>query len=159
VSKYETLLFLHLVSVGLLIAGAGISTATGIAMGKTGNTTIVGALARLGSSVEYFVTVPGAVGAIVFGTWLVDEAGYDFGETWISAAYVIWIIAIGIGTGVLGRHAKQVARMAAELRLNGVDESEELRAEAGKPIISILGMLEVVFIVLFLWLMTAKPGA
>ena len=116
-SKYETLLFLHLVSVGLLIAGAGVSTATGIAMGKTGNTTIVGALARLGSSVEYFVTVPGAVGAIVFGTWLVDEVGYDFGDAWISAAYVIWIIAIGIGTGVLGRHARQVARMAAELRL------------------------------------------
>lgn len=158
-SKYETLLFLHLVSVGLLIGGAGVSTAAGMAMGKTGNTTVVGTLARISSTAEYFVTVPGAIGAIVFGTWLVDEAGYDFGDAWITAAYTLWLVAVGIGTGVLGRHSKQVARMAAELRLNGVDDSEELRAEAGKPLIAALGMLEVVIIVAFLWLMTAKPGA
>lgn len=135
------------------------STAAGMAMGKTGNTTVVGTLARLSSTTEYFVTVPGAIGAIVFGTWLVDEAGYDFGDAWITAAYVLWLVAVGIGTGVLGRHSKLVARMAAELRLNGVDDSEELRAEAGKPLMAALGMLEVVIVIAFLWLMTAKPGA
>jgi len=159
VTKYETLLFLHLVSVGLLIGGVGVSSAAGMAMGRTGNTTVVGTLARLGSTAEYYVTVPGAIGAIVFGTWLVDEAGYDFGEAWIAAAYVLWIVALGIGTGILGRHSRNVARMAVELRLNGVDDSEELRAEAGKPLVAALGMLELVIVIAFLWLMTARPGA
>ncbi len=158
-STYETLLFLHLVAIGLLIAGSGVSTAAGMAMARTGSTTVVGTLARLASTAEYFVTVPGAIGAIVFGTWLVDEAGYDFGDAWIAVAYVLWLIAVGIGTGVLGRHSRHVARMAAELRLNGVEDSDELREEAGKPLIAALGMLEVVIIVAFLWLMTAKPGA
>lgn len=158
-SAYETVLFGHLVSVALLIGGAGVSTAAGIAMGKTSSTSVVGALARLGSTAEYFVTVPGAIGAIVFGTWLVDEAGYEFGQAWLSVSYVLWLAAIGIGTGVLGRHSRQVARTAAELRLNGVSESEDLRAEAGKPLIAMLGMLELVILVAFLWLMAAKPGA
>jgi uncharacterized membrane protein len=158
-STYEILLFLHLVSVALLIAGFGVSTATGIGMSRTGDTKLVGTLARISSSAEYLVTIPGAIGAIVFGTWLVHEAGFDFDEAWIVLAYVLWAMAITIGAFVLGPHGRKVARQAASLVADGVQESEELREETAKPAISVLGMLEVVFIVAFMWLMVAKPGA
>ena len=158
-STYELLLFLHLVAVALLIAGFAVSTATGIGMSRTSDTKLIGTLARVSSTAEYVVTIPGAIGAIVFGTWLVDEAGFDFGEAWIVAAYVMWGIAVTMGAGVLGPHGRGVARRAAVLVADGVHESEELRAEAGKPAIAALGMLEVAFIVAFLWLMVAKPGA
>jgi uncharacterized membrane protein len=158
-STYEILLFLHLVSVALLIAGFGVSTATGIGMSRTTDTKLVGTLARISSTAEYAVTIPGAIGAIVFGSWLVDEAGFDFGDTWLVLSYVLWAIALGIGALVLGPHGRRVARQAASLVADGVGESEELRKEAAKPAITMLGMLEVVFIVAFLWLMVAKPGA
>jgi len=158
VTKYETLLFLHLVSVALLIGGEGVATATGIGMSRTSDTKTIEMLARLSSKAEYFALIPGAFGAIIFGTWLVDEVGFDFDQTWLTASYVVWAIAVVVGTAVLGPHGRRVARQAAELRLNGVAESEELRAEASKPLIAMLGMLQLVFILSLLWLMTAKPG-
>jgi hypothetical protein len=64
-----------------------------------------------------------------------------------------------VGLFVLGPHGRRIARQAAELRLNGVDESEELRAEAAKPLIAVLGNLQLVLILALLFLMTVKPGA
>lgn len=158
-STYEVLLFLHLVFVALLIGGFAVSTATGIGMSRTSETKLIGTLAQVSSTAEYAVTIPGAIGAIVFGTWLVDEAGFEFGEGWIIAAFVMWAIAVTLGAGVLSPHGRSVARQAAALVADGVHESEELRAEAGKPTIAVLGMVEVAFIVAFLWLMVAKPGS
>ena len=158
-STYETHLFLHLVSVALLIAGFAVSTATGIGMSRTADTKLIGTLATISSTAEYVVTIPGAIGAIAFGTWLVDETGFDLGETWLVTSYVLWAIAFTIGAFVLGPHGRRVVRQAAGLVANGVTESDELRAEAGKPMIAILGIVEVAVIVAFLWLMVAKPGA
>lgn len=157
-STYEILLFVHLVFVALLIGGEGVATATGIGMSRTSDTKTIEMLARLSSKAEYLALIPGALGAVVFGTWLVDEAGFEFEQGWLTASYVIWAVATAIGVFVLGPHARRVARQAAELRLNGVDESEELHAEASKPLIAMLGMLQLVFILVLLWLMTAKPG-
>lgn len=157
-STYEILLFVHLVFVALLIGGEGVATATGIGMSRTSDTKTIEMLARLSSKAEYLALIPGALGAVVFGTWLVDEAGFEFEQGWLTASYVIWAVATAVGVFVLGPHARRVARQAAELRLNGVDESEELHAEASKPLIAMLGMLQLVFILVLLWLMTAKPG-
>jgi uncharacterized membrane protein len=96
---------------------------------------------------------------MVFGTWLVDEAGLDFGEAWLTISYVVWALATATGAFVLGPHGRRVARQAAQLRLNGVRDSEELRSEAGKPVIAVLGNLQLVFILALLFLMTMKPGA
>jgi uncharacterized membrane protein len=158
-STYEILLFLHLVFVALLIGGEGVATATGIGMSRTSDAKTMEALARLSTKAEYFALVPGAFGSMIFGTWLVDETGLDFDETWLSLSYLVWALATGIGLFVLGPHGRRIAREAAELRLNGVRESEELRAAAGKPAIAVLGNLQLVFILALLFLMTVKPGA
>lgn len=158
-STYELLLFLHLVFVALLIGGEGVATATGIGMSRTSDTKSIETLARISSKAEYFALIPGTFGAVVFGTWLVDETGLDFGEAWLSLSYLLWALATGIGLFVLGPHGRRIARRAAELRLNGVTESEEFRAEAAKPAIAVLGNLQLVFILALLFLMTVKPGA
>ena len=80
-STYEILLFLHFLSAGLLIGGEGVAMATGIGMSRTSDTKTLGMLARLSVKAESFALIPGAIGAIVFGTWLVDEASYDFRTT------------------------------------------------------------------------------
>lgn len=158
-TTHETLLFLHLLSVGLLIGGEGVAMATGIGMSRTSDTKTLGMLAGLSVRAERFALIPGAIGAIVFGTWLVDEAGHDFGDTWLVVAYVLWAIAFVVGAFVLGPHGRRVAKHAAILVEDGVAESDELRAEAAQPTMTMLGMLEAIIIVAFLWLMTAKPGA
>lgn len=158
-STYEKLLFMHFVFVALLVGGEGVATATGIGMSRTSETRTIEMLARLSSKAEYLALIPGALGTIVTGTWLVDEVtGFEFEQGWLTASYVIWAVATAIGTFVLGPHARRVARQAKELRESGVGESEELHAEAGKPLIAMLGMLQLVFILALLWLMTTKPG-
>jgi uncharacterized membrane protein len=159
VNKYETLLFLHLVSAFLLVGGAGVSTAAGIVAGKTTSTKLLAALGDLGSKADLYVTVPGAIGAIAFGTWLAHYAGFDFGDTWLTLAYLLFLLALGIGTGVLGRHARRIGRKARALSDDGVEESDELRVEAASPAMSFLGMVEIAIVILFVWDMVAKPGA
>jgi uncharacterized membrane protein len=120
---------------------------------------VIETLARLTTKAEYYALIPGAFGAVIVGSWLVDEGGFSFDEAWLSASYLVWALATAIGLIVLGPHARRVARHAAELRLNGVTESDELQAEAGKPLMGMLGMGQLVLILALLWLMTAKPGA
>ena len=68
----------------------------------------------------------------------------------------MWAIAFTIGAFVLGPHGRRVVRQAAGLV--GRRRRERELAEAGKPAIALLGLVEVAFIVAFLWLMVAKPG-
>ena len=122
-SLREVLLFLHIVGAFLLVAGAGASTALGVRMGLTTSTPIA-IMSGLQHRVETFVTIPGAVVVVVFGSWLVDEAGYDFADGWIVAAYVVFVLALGLGTGVLTPMVRRLHEHASELVGQGVAESE-----------------------------------
>ena len=109
-SKLEILTFLHILGAFLIVAGASVGAATGIAMTRTTSVRAIGLLARISRRAELMAIVPGALIAIVFGTWLVvDLDAYDFNEPWISAAYVLWFVAIGLGTGVLGPLMRRIA--------------------------------------------------
>ena len=72
---------------------------------------------------------------------------------------MLFVIALGIGGGVLGRHSQQIAAKARGLIGQGVNESVELQREAAAPRIQVLGMVEIVIIISFIYLMIGKPGA
>lgn len=158
-STYEWLLILHLVGAFLLAAGAGAATVLGIAQTRTGSPRVMATLARLSGVAEWGLILPGALVSLVFGAWLVDEAGYESGDAWIVAAYVIWVAAVAIGVGVLSPATRRLRRRADALVAEGVAESDELRREAAAPLVGILAILEDLAIVAFLYLMVAKPGA
>lgn len=157
-SKYQWLLFLHIVSVLFLVGGAATATALGIASTKSSSTKLLAAFAGLSGTVDQFVTIPAALATIIFGTWLVRDGNWAL-EGWLIASYVLFVIAVGIGGGVLGRHSQKVARKARELVGQGVNESEELQREAAAPLMQVLGMVEIVIIISFIYLMIGKPGA
>ena len=159
-STYEVLLFVHLVGVFLILAGAGVSTATGIAMTRTNVVRSIGLLAKTGHVAELFVTVPGALIAIVFGSWLVAELGaYEFSQPWISASYLLWFVAMGIGTGLLGPILKRIEARAHAFEAEGVDTSDELKAMAGDPKLPLFGNLLHLITLALLALMVFRPGA
>ncbi len=157
-SKYQWLLFLHIVSVLFLVGGAATSTALGIASTKTASIKVIAAFAGLSARVEHFVTIPGALATIIFGTWLVRDGDWAL-KGWLIAAYALFVIALGIGGGVLGRHSQRLAGRARELVAQGVDESEELQREAAAPLVQVLGMVEIAILISFIYLMIGKPGA
>jgi len=159
VTTYEWLLIAHLFSVFLLVAGSGAATVLGIAQGRTDSPRVMATLARLSEISEWALIVPGMVLALLFGTWLVDEAGYDYGEGWIVTAYVVWVLAVLVGVLFLSPATRRLRRRAEELLSEGVEASDELKRQAGSPVIGAVAMLENVAVIVFLYLMVSKPGA
>ena len=156
-TTYETLLFFHILGAFLILAGAGVGTAAGIAMARTKKVHTIAALTQIAHKAEYIGNVPGGVLTFVFGTWLVIEGNWDFGALWISLAYLIWLLAMGLGTGVIGRFTKRVHARSQELIAEGVDESDELATMAADPVGPIVGNVLHALTLAILYLMIVKP--
>ena len=155
---YKTLLFLHIVGVFLIIGGAAIATALGIKASKSVHTRTIAALSGLSIIAERYVITPGAILALVAGSFLVHEVGYSFSQAWISASYVLWVVAMSIGWGILGRHSARLNRHATQLVADGVETSEELGREAAAPVGMIFGAVQNVILLAFIYLMVVRPG-
>ena len=108
------------------------------------------------------LTVPGfAVGGLlllVFGLWLVHDAGYGYGEGWIVAALILFVLSNVLGA-VGGTRAEPARELADRLAAEGDQPSAELKAHVHDPIVMFLdyGAALAGFIVLIL--MIWKPGA
>jgi uncharacterized membrane protein len=156
---YKTLLFLHILGVFLIVGGAGVATALGIKMSKSRRAQTIADMASLSIAAERYVITPGAILALVAGTFLVHRSGHQFNEFWIIAAYVLWITAITIGWAILGRHSGRLHRRATELLASGVQEDDELQKEAAAPVGPVFGAVQNVILLAFIYLMVVKPGA
>jgi uncharacterized membrane protein len=159
VPLYETLLYFHLLGVFLIVGGAAIATAIGIKLSKTARPHTVAELSRLSTIAERYVITPGAILAIVAGSWLVHKGGYRYGSFWVIGSYVLWVTALTIGWAILGRHTTRIHRRARQLVADGVDESPELQREAAAPSAMIFGLGQNVILLAFIYLMVVKPGA
>ena len=155
----DGLLILHITAVFVLVGGVAIATATAVTtMGKRDVRTIAAA-AGLMHRAELWLVVPGAVLAAVFGTWLVSEQGRSFGESWVSLSYTLWLIVLGLVTGVLGRHARVVARRAREAVDRGEHESAEIAELFADPKVRTVSLAVDVLLLVLLYLMVVRPGA
>jgi uncharacterized membrane protein len=155
---YKTWLFLHILGVFLIVGGAGVATALGIKMSKSRSTRTIAEMSSLSIAAERYVITPGAVLALVAGTFLVHKAGHEFSEFWVVAAYILWIAAITIGWAVLGRHSSRLNRHANELLAKGVEEDDALAKEAAAPVGPVFGAVQNVILIAFIYLMVVRPG-
>jgi len=156
-SKYEWALFLHITGAFLLLGGATIAAVFNVAAIRRERPSEIAALMRLTQWAVVSVTV-GALMTLAFGFWLIDIVGYDYGDTWIVLAFVLWIVATALG-GLGGRREKETRLLAERLAAEGDTPAPELRAELRDPVTLSLswgsGLLFVVVLALMIW----KPGA
>lgn len=158
-SRYEVLLFLHLLGVFLLVGAAGISTAAGVATGRITRVRTSAFLLDLQHRVEWFVTLPAAVLVLFAGLLLVDVAGYSLSDGWISGAIVLLLLALVLDFGGLIPHNRRTRRVAERMLTEGVEVGEEVRDAAAAPLAMAMGVsLDLIFVI-FLWLMVVKPGS
>ena len=96
-SRYEWLLFLHVLSAALTVTGV-------VALG----TIVVGS--RRGEAPALRVLTPvatmawnvGGIAVLIFGIWLaLDVDRYDLLDGWILAAIALWLVATGTSGPVL----------------------------------------------------------
>ena len=159
-STYELYLLLHIVGAFMIAGGSLSATTLGIYAGNGTNVHTMRVAADLQYKIEYALIVPGALIAIVFGSLLVTEMSFvEFSDAWVSASFLLWFVAMGLGTGVLGPHAKQMRAKADELIANGVAASAELQSEFASPKVKAIGAILTLTLIVFPYLMVAKPGA
>jgi hypothetical protein len=134
VSLYEWLLFLHLLTAFLLVAGV---VAFGVIVYGRDDAAVSRALAPPAMALWN----AGGLGVIVFGVWLALEVdGYELWDGWIIAAIVFWLVASAAG----GRLGAGVRESEA---LQGVDGARVLLAVMALATLALL--LDMIF----------KPGA
>jgi uncharacterized membrane protein len=159
VSLYQWLLFLHVAGAFLLVGGTVAAATLTIASRRRERPSEVALLLRLVNS-AVFVIGAGVAATLIFGLWLVHESpyGYSYGQTWVIAAVVLWVVSSALG-GVGGNREKKIRQLAERLVAAGDAPSPELTARLRDPVSLVLnfGSGAVVFVILAL--MIWKPGA
>jgi uncharacterized membrane protein len=89
---------------------------------------------------------------IISGVFLVDEAGFEFDETFITLGFVGWTISFLIGIGFYGREGKKREAIA---QAEGVDSASVL-ASANRT--AMVNSFELLILLLVVVDMTTKPG-
>lgn len=156
-SKYEWALFLHVTGAFLLLGGAVVAGVFNVAAIRRERPSEIAALLRLTRWGVVSVSV-GVLMTLAFGFWLIDIAGYGYGEAWIVLAFVFWIVASALG-GIGGRRDKETRLLAERLAADGDVPAAELHARLRDPVTLGLswgsGLLFVAVLALMIW----KPGA
>jgi uncharacterized membrane protein len=156
-SKYDWLLFLHVTGAFLLLGGGVVASALNIAALRRDRPREILLLFGL-TRIAVASILAGSVLAFVFGLWLVNEAGYGYGDGWIVAAIVLLILGNAIG-GFAGSRDARTAKFAQELVAQGDAPSAELQARVRDPITLVCnygsGLLLVALLAIMIW----KPGA
>jgi uncharacterized membrane protein len=159
VSTYDWLLFLHVTGAFLLAGGAVVAGALNIAAQLRPRPSEIALLLGL---IRYAVVAIG-IGALMtlgFGLWLVDEGpwGYGYGQGWVIAAIVLWVIGNAMG-GAGGRRERETQELASRLAEEGDAPSRELRARMRDPVSLVLSYGSGVVVFAVLAVMVWKPGA
>src|SRR6266511_4993685 len=126
VDRYQWLLFLHVAGAFMVLGGAvmaGIFNVSALRRERPSEIVVLFRLTRLAVT---SMTV-GMVVALGFGLWLVSDADYGWGETWIVLALILWFVANALG-GIGGKRDKRTHEFAAQLAAQGDQPSAELQA-------------------------------
>ena len=154
----DILLIGHILGVVVMAFGSG---AAMVAVMSAGPRPAVAEIARAAQLqlMGGLITAFAAIVVAVLGVWLVIEVdGYEFSQAWLSAAFLAWFVAMGIGGGVLSRHARKLLTAAQEAQQRGETTSEALIAAFNSPVARLGGAAIGLLYVVFIYLMVAKPG-
>jgi uncharacterized membrane protein len=158
VDRYQWLLFFHVTGAFLLVGGAAVAAVLNLAALRGGRRPSEVALLFGLVRIAVVAIVAGSVLTLAFGLWLVDEARYGYGDGWIVAAIVLWVL--GNATGNLGgRRDERTAKLAQRLASEGDVPSAELDARVRDPLSLALSYGSGLIMLAVLGLMIWKPGA
>jgi hypothetical protein len=101
-SRYEVLLFVHLLAAFALVAGIALFFTVLIGTRRAASAADAMPLLRLSNLATMLWNV-GGLGVLVFGIWMaIDRDEYQVWDAWILLAIGLWLVASAAG-GPLGR--------------------------------------------------------
>ncbi len=103
---YEFLLTIHILAAMVWLGGSWMLLMLGLSLRGAGNQRRTD-FTRMTEKVPSIVFAVAAIVLIVAGSWLVDEAGYEYSDTWVTLGYVGWFISFVFGVGFYGPEGKR----------------------------------------------------
>src|SRR6185295_16646848 len=111
-STYEFLLFAHLLFVVTWVGtDIGIQVLSFRVLGAGPQRTV-----EFSADIEWLGTrllIPAALLVVVFGVLLVNNVGFEFGDTWIILGFLGFLFSAGVGSAFLGPETGRISRLAA----------------------------------------------
>jgi len=154
----ELLLTGHILGAIIMGFGSGTAMLAGLSIGPNPDLRAIIRTVEL-ENLGGRVTAYAAIVVLLLGIWLVIEVDtFEFSQPWISAAFTLWLIAMGIGGGVLGSYERRVLKQAREALGRGETTNAQVTAAFNAPVAKIGGTVLGLMYVVFVWLMVAKPG-
>ena len=95
---------------------------------------------------------------LALGLWLVHEADYGYGDGWVVAALVLWVLASALGN-MDGKYQRRTGELAQRLAAEGDAPSPELRARLRSPLPLAISYGSGLMAFAVLGIMIWKPGA
>jgi uncharacterized membrane protein len=119
-------LFFHILGALLFVAGivlAGAALETARRRERPAEIVLLLGLARIG----VLLVAIGGLLLGVFGLWLVHLGHFGYGSPWVTAAIVLYVLALALG-GLGGQRPKRARRLASQLVSDGNPANDKLRA-------------------------------
>ena len=157
VNRYDWLLFLHVAGAFMVLGGitmAGIFNITALRRERPSE---IALLYKLTQTAAALITT-GLLVTLAIGLWLVHNADYGYGETWVVLALILWFVSSALG-GIGGGREKKTRLLAERLAGEGDAPSGELRVRLRDPVTLALSYGSSVLVIVILVLMIWKPGA
>jgi uncharacterized membrane protein len=96
--------------------------------------------------------VPSSLLVIVFGVLLVNNVGFDFGDTWIILGLAAFAASFIAGAGFLGPESGRISKLAAE------HGAEDANVQARISRVLFVSRIELVILIAVILDMVVKPG-
>jgi uncharacterized membrane protein len=155
---YEWLLFFHVTGAFFLIGGivvAGLLNFAAVATDRRPSE-----VATLYGLIRFALPLIGLglLLTLAIGLWLVSEADYGYGDAWVVASLVLWVLASALGN-IDGRYQRETGELAQRLAGEGDMPSQELRARLRNPLALAISYGSGLMAFAVLGIMIWKPGA
>ena len=107
---------------------------------------------RMTEKVPSVVFAVASIVLILAGSWLVDEAGYEYSDTWVTLGYVGWFVSFLFGVGFYGPEGKRRERA---IESGGIESPAVVKTLARLLTVAAIDSLIITLVVVD---MTTKPG-
>jgi uncharacterized membrane protein len=150
-STYEFLLFAHLLFVVTWVGTdicVQVLSFRALAAGPEQMVRFTGDVEWLGTR----LLVPSSLLVLVFGVLLVNNVGYDFGDTWVILGLAAFAASFIAGAGFLGPETGRISRLGAERPADDPELQRRIRT------VLLVSRIELLILILVILDMVVKPG-
>jgi uncharacterized membrane protein len=149
---YELLLTIHVLGAVIWVGGGTAMHILARRVLKRGDNEEIYKFSEEINKIGLRLYAPVSLILLIAGIFLVNKAGYDFSDTWITLGFLGWIVSFLVGVGYYGPQDKKLQRLVAEKGQNDPGVLQNVRQAV------FVNQFELLILFLVVVDMTTKPG-